>query len=210
MYACSIKPVSYSPSTTTSRFGQSFLDIAANHPASDQHIIFAVGVDACGIGGERGRNRGQRGKLFPGNGKVCEIESFDSLGIADDGGDCFTSEPGFGFGKYRLVGKTRNHAVAVLSRDIFCGKNAKDSRMCRHESVKIAETEACPLVGTSDGSDDERAGRNFVGAKNLRAIDFALAVEPHQPSCPPRCPAWGDGSATVAAAASCTAVMILR
>ena len=82
-------------------------------------------VDAGGIGSKRGRNRGQRGKRFPGDGKTCQIEIFHRLRIADDGGNCLTPESGFGFGKYGLVGKSRNHAVAVLARNIFCCKNAK-------------------------------------------------------------------------------------
>ena len=121
------------------------------------------------------------GSGFPGNGKICEIQIVHRLGIADYGSNCLTPESGFDFGKYRLVGKSPNHAIAVLAWYIFCGKEANDPRMCRHETVEVAEAEAGSRVWTSNRFDDEGARRNFVGAKNLHATDFAFAVEPLEP-----------------------------
>ena len=46
-------------------FRQGLFHVAADHAASDQHIIFAVGMDAFGVGGERGGDRGQRGQALP-------------------------------------------------------------------------------------------------------------------------------------------------
>ncbi len=54
------------------RFRQSLLHIAANHAASDQHIILAAGMDAFGVRCERGGNCSQRRQLFPGDRKICE------------------------------------------------------------------------------------------------------------------------------------------
>ena len=133
------------------------------------------------IGCERGRNRGQRRQFFPGDRKTCEVQSFDGFGLAHHRGDGFASKPGFNFGKDRLVGKTRNHTVTILSRDIFRGQNAVDSRMRGHESFKIAEMETCPRVGAADGANYQRSGGNLVGSKNLRAIHLTLTVEPDQP-----------------------------
>ncbi len=43
------------------RFSQGLFHFAPDHAASDQNIIFTVGMDAFGIRGERGRNRSQCG-----------------------------------------------------------------------------------------------------------------------------------------------------
>ena len=98
-------------------FCQRFFHVAANHAASDQHIVLAARVDAFGIGGERRRNRSQRRQFFPCDRETCIVQSFDGFGFADDCGDGFTSKSGFNFGKYRLVGKTRNYAITILSRE---------------------------------------------------------------------------------------------
>ncbi len=110
-----------------------------------------------------------------------QSELLDGLGVAHHRGYGFTSESGFHFGKHRLVGEARNHAVTILSRNIFRSQNAVDSRMRGHERVEIAKTEACPLVGTADGADGQGAGGNFVSSENLRAIHLTLAVETDQP-----------------------------
>ena len=104
-----------------------------------------MGVDAGSIGCQRGSDRSQRGKRFPTYGKAGEVQGVDGLGFADHSGDGLAPEPGLNFGKHRLVGKPRNHAVAILAGNILRGQHANDSRMCSHESVKIAEAEACAM-----------------------------------------------------------------
>ncbi len=163
------------------RFRQSSFYVATNYAASDQHIAFAAGVHAWSIRGERGRNRGQRGQFFPGNRKLCQVQRFDGVGLSNHGGYGLTSESGFGFGKYRLVREWRNHAVAVLAGDVFRGENPVNPRMGSDEGVEIAKTESCAMVRAANRPDDQRSGRTFVGAENLRAIDFTLAVETDKP-----------------------------
>ena len=101
------------------RFLQSLFHVATDHAATHQQIIFTVRMDTFGIGSESGFNRGQRREFLPFNRKARGVESFDGRSFSHHGGDCFTSEPGFSFSKHRLVRKTRNHAVHILSRYIF-------------------------------------------------------------------------------------------
>ena len=190
-------------------FRQGLFDVAADHAAPDQHIIFAAGMDAFGVRCERGSDRGQRRQLFPCDRKTCAVESFDGLGLTHHRGDGFASKPGFNFGKHRLVRETRNHAVTILSGDILRSQNAVDSWMRGDESVKIAKTEARTLVRTADGTDHQRSGRNFVSSENLRAVHLALAVETDQPRAH-RIAGLGRRFRDLPEQASCMAVMILR
>ena len=190
-------------------FRQGLFHVAADHAAPDQHVIFPAGMDAFGIRSERGCNRSQRGQGFPCDGETCEVESLDGLGLTHHGGDGLAAESGFDLGKYRLVCETRNHAVAILSRNVCGGQNAVDSGMRGDEGREIAEAEASTLVRAADGANQQRCGRNLVRAKDLCAIHLALAVEPDQPR-PTALPARGDGSATAPEQASCIAEMILR
>ena len=134
------------------------------------------------------------GSCFPGDGKVCEVQSVDGFGIAYYGGDRFSAESGFNFGKHRLVGKTRNHAVTVLSRDIFRGQNASDSRMCGHESVEVSETEARPLDAGCGWPRTTSAPAGISSAPKI-SVPLTLPLPSSRTSLlPTACPAWGDDS----------------
>ncbi len=61
------------------------------------------------------------------------------------------------------------------------------SRMSRDKLVEITQLKTRPVMRTANHSHAQRTRGSFVGPEDIRAFNFLLAIEPHQP-CANGCP----------------------
>src|SRR5712671_1054747 len=81
------------------------------------------------------------GQFFPVYGEGCQVKILNRLGVPHDRGDCFAAITGSVFlvSKYRLVGKTWYHAIAIFAGNVLPGKDRVHPRMSCDERLQISE-----------------------------------------------------------------------
>ena len=79
--------------------------------------------------------------------------------------------------KDRLVGEGRNYAVAVFAGNVSRGEDSFYPGMRGDEGLQISEMKRSAVKRRANHPQAETVGRDFVGAKLLRALDFAQAIE---------------------------------
>ena len=113
-------------------------------------------------------------------------------------------------GKYGLIRKSGNHAIAIDAGDILRRENENHARMSRDELIEIAQLKARPVMRAANHAHAQRTSGSFIRAENLRAVDFLLAIEPYQARTH-RCACGGRRSLRDAPApASIIALIIFR
>src|SRR4029077_10580395 len=140
----------------------------------------AMSMDEPSTGRESFIDGSEHGQFIPADWEGCRIKIFDYLGFADNRGDGFTPMPSFLVRKNRLIRKARNHAVTILTRHVFGGKNRLHAGMSRHERLQITEAKRRPMIRASDDTQGERASRYLVCSIDLRAFNFWLTIQADQ------------------------------
>src|SRR3981081_2057783 len=122
-----------------------------------------------------------QGRAFvPRDRKFFKINLFHSLFLAHDGGDGFPAKSGFPFRKNGLIGGTWNESETIFTGAVLSRKNRVNARMRFEVGAKVSKREARSVVAAANDAEEQRIGWHFVSPKNLRAVDFALAVEANQ------------------------------
>ncbi len=117
-------------------------------------------------------------QLGPTNRKIRKVEIEDGLALAGNQRHRLAAKARKIFGQRRLVGKRRNDAEAVLSRNVGSGEDADDAGMDIHPGVEIAEGEAGVMMRRANHQHRQRIGREGIAAEFFAAGDFRQAVEP--------------------------------
>ena len=62
------------------------------------------------------------------NRKFCQVERLERIRLANDGSDGLAAISRLVVREHRLIGESRDHAIAIDARHIFRGEN---QRLCR-------------------------------------------------------------------------------
>ena len=162
------------------RARHSRLEIAPRDAAAGQNIGAAIGVKERRALGQSRVHRRQRGQHCPSHRKPREVEPLHRLRLADDERDRLAAETGDLFCKGGLVGERADHAIAIFTRDIARLENGDKAGIGFDIGVRVANGEARVRMRRADRLGDERVGRPFVGAENLRPRKLFRAVQPCQ------------------------------
>src|SRR5215831_2265618 len=118
---------------------QRVIDVPAHNPTTRQDIFRPAVVNQAVFRGQCGIDLGDVWEWFPEYGKLRQLQGLYGNRFAHDGSDRFAAMACFLLGKYRLVCKLGDYAVAILPRYVFCGKHRLNSGMLANETGKISE-----------------------------------------------------------------------
>ena len=212
MYACSTKPVSKTPSTSTSAAANASSRSPRRTLPRIRTLPSRASWSRGRTGGLRVVDRHHRSQLFPGHRERRHVERRHRLGLADDHRDRLTPEAhlAIGLGEHRLIGGRRDHAEPVAAGDVRRGHDRDDPRRGGDERVQVAQREARAMEGRAHDR----------GSRALRQGPRRSRRRPCRPPCarrrraarddPRPCPPAAAAPASSAARAFITAAMILR
>ena len=134
-------------------------------------------VNALGALFERLVERRERGPRAPGHRKRRKVEIAHRLAVADHQRYRLAAKARDALREHRLVGESRDDAIAIRAGDILGGEDGDDSGMSALKRLDVAENERGVRMRRSDRARRQRLGRPFVSAEDFRAREFANAVE---------------------------------
>ena len=133
-------------------FGEGVVDVASHDASSGEHVVRAMVMNLVGARGESIIDVFDRRQLTPAHRKAARIEIFNRACLADDHRYCFSAKASFALREDGLIGELRNHAVAVLTGNIFRGEYGGDSRVACDKFLQIAQLEFCAMIRTTNGA----------------------------------------------------------
>ena len=133
--------------------------------------------ERCAIRLRFGRN--QHGRQFcPFDRDIRQVEVGDSITLRGHNGDRLAAKTRHAFGQRRLVGKGRNDAEAVFTRNVGSGVDADDAGPGSCPCLEITESEAGVVMRRAHDQHGQRIGEEGIAAERFDTGDFRHAVQP--------------------------------
>jgi hypothetical protein len=114
----------------------------------------------------------------PGNREIRQFNCLDQGWVTGNQRNGLAPHTHMGFGKRRLIDKSRNYAEAIVARDVGGSKNLHCTRQRCQPAINIANGEIRGGMRRTDRTNQQGIGGRVIGSINLGSIDFGQAIQP--------------------------------